>query len=72
MSNAENFQCDLKIFSVISVSLNNKGTYIFHCDYHCGFLRKTFSVFSVISMSCSCDKKFQCDFSVRILYSTLY
>ena len=27
MSNAEIFHCDVKIFSVISVSLNNKGKY---------------------------------------------
>ena len=47
MSNAENFQWDLNIFSVISVSLNNKGKYfsviitmvsfvnIFQCDFQC-------------------------------------
>ena len=52
------FQCDLKLFSVISVSLNNKGKYFSEIilDYHCDFLCKCFSVlfpylFSVTKIS---------------------
>ena len=58
MSNIEYFKCDFDVFSVISVSLNNKGKYvnvivnvvsfvnIFQCDLH---------VFSV----CKTDKQKQ-------------
>ena len=56
MSNAKNFQCDFKIFSVISVSLNNKGKYfsviitvvsfvnIFQCDFLVFSVSEKFSV----------------------------
>ena len=58
MSNAEKcsvFQCDLKIFSVISVSLNNKGKYfsVIILDYYCGSFLDIFSVSQKFSVSFS-------------------
>ena len=61
MSDAENFQCDLIFFSVISVSLNNKEKYfsviihvvsfvnIFQCDFRVSSVCKKLSVWFSVS-----------------------
>ena len=62
------FQCDLKFFSVISLSLNNKGKYFSEIilDYLCYFLWKYFSVWFLYLFSVT--KKFQCDFQCHSVY----
>ena len=50
MSNAENVQCDLKFFSVITVSLSNKGKYLTVIINVISFV-----FFSVISVCFQCE-----------------